>query len=117
MNNYFKYTLVVVYLFVTLISCGDDEKSDVYSNYDFSKLPSCMQSSIQEYGAMKIFIFSRDSSPTYYMIESECCDRFNVVLDCNCKYICAPSGGITGNGDGLCSPEIVDYSSSSQVWP
>ena len=37
-----------------------------------------------------------------YLITAQCCDFFNAVYDQNCTIICAPSGGITGKGDGKC---------------
>jgi hypothetical protein len=51
-----------------------------------------------------------------YLFSADCCDQYNELVDENCKYICAPSGGITGKGDGKCP----DFSSNSQfvklVW-
>jgi hypothetical protein len=38
-----------------------------------------------------------------YAISSNCCDFFNTVVDAECKYVCAPSGGFTGRGDGKCA--------------
>lgn len=37
-----------------------------------------------------------------YGFNSPCCDQYYNVLDAQCNYICAPSGGITGAGDGKC---------------
>ena len=31
-----------------------------------------------------------------------CCDMFYEVYNANCEYVCAPSGGFTGRGDGRC---------------
>lgn len=47
---------------------------------------------------------------TVYLVTAPCCDQFNVVYDENCKEICAPSGGITGKGDGKCE----DFSKTAQ---
>ena len=51
-----------------------------------------------------------------YLFSADCCDQYNELYDANCNYICAPTGGITGNGDGKCS----DFSSAAQfvrqVW-
>ncbi len=41
-----------------------------------------------------------------YLVVWQCCDFFNEVYDKDCKRICAPSGGITGKGDGNC-PEFT----------
>ncbi|MEO6071256.1 MAG: hypothetical protein ABIN57_08865 [Chitinophagaceae bacterium] len=40
---------------------------------------------------------------TVYLFSSPCCDQYNVVYDENCQYLCAPSGGFTGKGDGRCA--------------
>ena len=37
-----------------------------------------------------------------FLFTSDCCDQFNSLLDENCAYVCAPSGGITGKGDFKC---------------
>ncbi|HEX6913776.1 MAG TPA: hypothetical protein VF145_00960 [Chitinophagaceae bacterium] len=38
-----------------------------------------------------------------YLITADCCDQYIVAVDGKCSYICAPSGGIRGTGDGKCS--------------
>lgn len=38
-----------------------------------------------------------------YLVTSNCCDQYNSLLDSDCNFICAPSGGITGKGDGKCN--------------
>lgn len=53
---------------------------------------------------------------TVYLFSSNCCDQYNEVYDANCNYICAPTGGITGKGDGKCA----DFSAAAKhirlVW-
>ncbi len=48
---------------------------------------------------------------TVYGISSNCCDQYNVVIDENCNTICAPSGGITGGGNGRCA----DFSEKAKL--
>lgn len=48
---------------------------------------------------------------TVYLFSSDCCDQFNYLYDETCNKICAPSGGITGHGDGTCT----DFSDSSKL--
>jgi hypothetical protein len=38
-----------------------------------------------------------------YSISADCCDFFTIAVDANCNYVCAPSGGFTGKGDGKCN--------------
>lgn len=53
---------------------------------------------------------------TVFLFSSDCCDQFNMVFDSQCNYVCAPSGGITGKGDGKCD----DFNTSAKhvrlVW-
>lgn len=53
---------------------------------------------------------------TVYLISSNCCDQYNMLVDENCNNICAPSGGITGKGDGKC-PDFQQNSTHIRlVW-
>ncbi len=38
----------------------------------------------------------------YYLFSAACCDQYDELYDALCHYVCAPSGGITGGGDGKC---------------
>lgn len=76
-------------------------------------IPACVQARIDEikkqpvwnppaqveeyrYNGRRVFLFS-----------SNCCDQYNEAVDENCNYLCAPSGGYTGKGDGKC-PDFRD---------
>lgn len=37
-----------------------------------------------------------------YLHMALCCDQFNKAYDADGRYLCAPSGGFTGQGDGRC---------------
>ncbi len=52
---------------------------------------------------------------TYYYLASACCDQFNDLVDENCNYICAPDGGLTGQGDGNC-PVWVGEIKTELIW-
>lgn len=52
---------------------------------------------------------------TYYYITSNCCDQYNYLYTENCEIVCAPDGGITGNGDGLC-PAFTNEIIKTLVW-
>jgi hypothetical protein len=58
-----------------------------------------------EYRERKVYFFSAD-----------CCDFFDTVIDENCVYICAPSGGITGKGDGKCNDFNQSAKYLKRVW-
>lgn len=38
-----------------------------------------------------------------YGLSVGCCDMFYTIYNANCEYVCSPSGGFTGKGDGLCT--------------
>jgi hypothetical protein len=86
------------------------------------QIPVCIQQKIEEikqqpkwnppaevheyvYLGRRVFYFS-----------SNCCDRYNELYDEKCNYLCSPSGGMTGKGDGRCP----DFSTKAQyvrlVW-
>lgn len=52
---------------------------------------------------------------TAYLFVAPCCDQFNVLYDAQGRRLCAPSGGLTGRGDGRCEPPPV-LSSARPVW-
>ncbi len=51
-----------------------------------------------------------------YLISADCCDQYITLVDENCNYICAPSGGITGKGDGKCTDFNEKATFVKQVW-
>lgn len=42
-----------------------------------------------------------DGQP-FYLVTPLCCDQFNPLYDAHGRFVCAPSGGFAGNGDGRC---------------
>ena len=82
----------------------EDKKEDCNSG-----IPACVQSRVDEirkepkwnppaevneylYNGRKVYLFT-----------ANCCDQYITLMDRSCKYICAPSGGIVGKGDGKCT--------------
>ena len=53
---------------------------------------------------------------TVYGFSADCCDQYTTVYDENCNYICAPSGGFTGKGDGKCSDFAQEAKEVKLVW-
>lgn len=52
---------------------------------------------------------------TAYLFVAPCCDQFNVLYDADGRRLCAPSGGITGRGDGRCAVPPT-LSAAQSVW-
>lgn len=51
----------------------------------------------------------------YYYITSDCCDQYNNLFNESCQIVCAPDGGITGNGDGNC-PDFNGDIEKTLIW-
>jgi hypothetical protein len=51
-----------------------------------------------------------------YLISADCCDFFTIAVDTDCNYVCAPSGGITGRGDGKCKEFGTSAKMIRVVW-
>ncbi|HEX5759250.1 MAG TPA: hypothetical protein VF121_08650 [Thermoanaerobaculia bacterium] len=62
-------------------------------------------------------IFSyRYRGETVYFRPSRCCDVASVLYDRDGNVLCAPDGGITGNGDGRCPDFFAARSEERLVW-
>lgn len=80
------------------------------------KVPPCIQQKIDEIKQQprwnppaEVHEYTYNGKRAFYFT-SNCCDQFNMVFDEKCEYICAPSGGSTGKGDGKCA----DFSTKAQ---
>ncbi len=51
----------------------------------------------------------------YYYFTGDCCDQFNELYDSECNYVCAPDGGLSGQGDGQC-PAFNGPIEKSLIW-
>ncbi len=52
----------------------------------------------------------------YYYIPPFCCDQYSILMDENCRIICAPGGGITGHGSGNCPGFVSKLSKGILIW-
>lgn len=52
---------------------------------------------------------------TYFYITADCCDQYNYLYNENCMVVCAPDGGIKGQGDGAC-PEFKGEIEKTLIW-
>ncbi len=51
-----------------------------------------------------------------FLFNAPCCDQYTMLYDASCNYICAPSGGITGRGDGKCTDFDSTAKFVKQIW-
>jgi len=68
--------------------------------------PDCLNSKISEHDAIEVWKWE-SAQETFYLFGMGCCDQFNLLYDEECNLICAPSGGFSGSGDGLCSESLL----------
>jgi hypothetical protein len=53
---------------------------------------------------------------TVYYIPPFCCDQYSVLLDEDCRVICAPDGGLSGKGDGGCPDFFSRRTNGILIW-
>jgi hypothetical protein len=86
------------------------------------KIPSCISEKIEAIKQQPKYnppaTVSRYSykSQYVYFFSSDCCDQYNYLYDKNCNIICAPSGGITGKGDGKCADFRQEATGETLIW-
>ena len=87
-----------------------------------SKIPACVQDKIEAIQQQPKFnppatVYRYLFQDKYvYLFSSNCCDQYNYVYDKDCKVICAPSGGMSGQGDGRCSNFSQMTSEGTLIW-
>lgn len=91
------------------------------SSDDEIDVPSCIEDQIQQILSepvrnppAAVWKWEVDGQ-TFYYITSDCCDQFNYLYDTACDIVCAPDGGINGEGDGNC-PEFSGQIEKTLVW-
>lgn len=86
------------------------------------EIPRCLQKMIdQSNSSPRLSSFIQIDAFQYrekifYLIASSCCDRFNPLLDGECRTICSPSGGFIGQGDGKCSDFNEKATKLENIW-
>lgn len=108
----------LLFTFLTVITiifsgCTKDTTRDV---------PGCISKYIKQIQkqpkwnpAAEIHEYEYKDKPAY-LISAGCCDQYITLIDGQCKYICAPSGGITGKGDGKCADFYETAKHKRLVW-
>lgn len=51
-----------------------------------------------------------------YRVTAPCCDQFETLYDECLNVLCAPSGGLTGRGDGRCPQFYKQADSARLLW-
>ena len=104
-----------VILFVMLRSETCNKEGNV-------KIPPCISEKIEAIKQLPrynppatVYRYSYKSQYVY-LFSSNCCDQYNYLYDKNCTIICAPSGGITGKGDGKCPDFNTEATGQTLIW-
>jgi hypothetical protein len=94
----------------------------VIETKETSSIPACIQAKIDSIKKLPLWNPPAEiheyeyKGSKVYMLSAPCCDFFTTVVDANCNYICAPSGGFTGQGDRKCPQFIVDAKKLRLIW-
>ena len=113
-----RYAIALHASFVILllgVSCKEIDKP-------IRAVPDCIQLKIDTLANSTII-----NSPTQvlryqyqgesvYMFRGGCCGQFEFVYSNECVYICAPSGGFTGMGDGKCPNFSQEATYEEVIW-
>lgn len=78
-------------------------------------LPACIRRYVEKEGSVSVWRGTFQGE-TYYLVIPDCCDQFIELFDDRCEYICAPSGGFTGRGDGTCPAWVEGWEANEEVW-
>ena len=124
--------LLLVLLFTVLVSetCAEKkarkkaaiEAATPAESANTDKIPVCIQAKIDS--ITKLPTFNPPAEVTEYLYNekrvflftADCCDFFNSVYDENCQYVCAPTGGITGQGDLKCKDFAKNANLVKVIW-
>ena len=85
-------------------------------------IPACIQQKIDSIKKLPVWnppaqIELYDyNNQKIYVVSADCCDFFSSAFNENCEFVCAPSGGFTGRGDGKCSDFNEKAKLVSIVW-
>ena len=128
-SSFMKYLLILlVFPFLSASECGKKKEKENVTEQDLNgasnndSIPVCVRRLIDSankeippnpplqvdeylYNGKKVFL-----------VTAPCCDFFNMVYDDSCKAVCAPSGGITGKGDGKCEDFATTAKFVKSIW-
>ena len=96
--------------------------NDVCNNKNKNKVPACIMQKIEaikkeaKWNPPAEINEYEFQGKTVYLITSNCCDQYDNLVDSDCAVICAPSGGLTGKGDGACSDFADSAKHIKQIW-
>ena len=114
MRAVFSKILMIFAIVIIAANCKSSDTED-------DALPACIENKIAELLSNEVA-----NPPTqvwkwevdgkiYFYITADCCDQYNMLYSENCEIVCAPDGGLTGEGDGNC-PDFKGEIVKTLVW-
>jgi hypothetical protein len=110
MNNRF---LVITVLFILLAACAQATRSanpawvdELVEQFERDPVGNPPQS---------IWRYEYNGQTVYY-VPPQCCDQFSTLYDATGNVMCAPDGGLTGQGDGRCRDFFEKRSGEQLIW-
>lgn len=104
---------LVIFLTIAAQKCTKQQKS---------LIPSCIQQKNDQIKqqpkwnpSAEVYEYNYKGKRVFFF-SGNCCDQYNEVYDENCKYICAPTGGINGKGDRKCQDFISTATKVKLIW-
>ena len=103
---------VIVFFMSFLIGLTSCEQIDLPSD-----APNCVKKLIRgSNGTPQAVWRYQYQGETVYQVIPDCCDQYISVYSSNCDFICAPSGGYSGKGDGKCPNFNDEATEGVMIW-
>ena len=120
-----KYsTVLIIFSLLYITACNRKQAGATTSaeNERMDSLPPCVEELIKPRNKQSL-----DKTPVkvdeylynnkkVYLLTAPCCDQYNLLYSDSCTYVCAPTGGFTGSGDGRCKDFSANAKFIKQVW-
>lgn len=112
-----RFNSCILLLASTLFACAPSPQVSDASTTPPKWLQRMLQDAQnQPHNTLAIYSIKHNGQ-TYYLRTPSCCDRFSELYNQQGQFICAPSGGFTGQGDGKCGGLDIREAPTRQIWP
>lgn len=95
---------------------------DAAASCDPEQLPTCIETLISQIEGepvtnppSSLTLYEYGGKCVYYL-PPVCCDQYSQLYDDQCNVLCAPDGGLTGQGDGKCPDFFTNAVKIKLVW-
>jgi hypothetical protein len=114
MNKAISLNPILLVLIIT-ISCN--KKGEVEQKIqEKSCVMKLIEERNQDNNCLEIVYKYKYKGEVVYYFSFNCPDFFHDLYNENCQFICHPSGGISGNGDGNCIDFFDEATGEEIIW-